>query len=257
MTQVADIIQGAYREINLVAIGKSPTAAQIAEGLTYFNEIVAHVLGGEAGNLLHNWPLGNYGRAPNDQILYDNWDCLTYPPPNVRLIVAADSAMTVYFPVRPSDGARMAIIDPHDLLSARPVTLDGNGVTIEGANTITLSTNGTAKTWLYRADLGNWVLLSPLTTTDNVPFPSPDYDPYFKILLALRLAAPAGRTLSDATMAAFGPIEQKFKARYYQSVPMAVDPTLLFTSRQSYRQYGPWAPPYSGSWGAWKRGWPW
>ena len=253
MTTVAEIIQGAYREINLVAIGKNPTADQIAEGLTYFNEIMAHVYGGEAGNLMHNWPLGNFGRAPDNQFEW-GFQQRQYPVPNSRLVVAADEPMTVYFPVAPSDGAFMGIVDPHSLLATLPVILDGNGYTIEGSPSVTENVNGTNKVWMFRSDLGNWTLLSPLIISDTVPFPSPDYDPYFKILLALRLAAPSGRTVSDATMAAFAPLEQKFKARYYQNGPAAVDPTLLFTSRQSYRQYGPWAPPYNGSWSGWKRG---
>lgn len=255
MTQVSDIIQGGYREINLVGIGKEPTAAQSTEGLTYLNEIFAHVLGFEAGELLYNWPLGNYGRQSQDQIVWDT-EQLTNPVPNSRLIVAGDAAMTVYLPFRPSDGARMGIIDPHALLSTRPVTLDGNGLTIEGSATLTLSTDSLDRTWLYRADTGNWARLTTLIATDQSPFPS-EYDAYFKILLALRLAAPAGRELSASSQAAFGALEQKFRARYYQSAPLHTDPSLQFTSKQSYRQYGPWSGPYSSSQAAWNRGWPW
>lgn len=255
MTAVSELIQGGYRELNLVGIGKDPTSAQSTEGLTLLNRIFAHVLGGEAGELLYNWPLGNYGRQSLDQIDWDT-EYLTNPVPNSRLIVAGDAAMTVYLPFRPSDGARMGVIDPHALLSTRPVTLDGNGLTIEEASTLTLSTDNLDRTWLYRADTGNWARLTTLIGTDDAPFPS-EFDDYFVILLALRLAARAGMKLADTSQAAFGSLEQKFRARYYQSAPLQIDPSLQFNSRQSYRQFGPWPYPYGGSQGAWNRGWPW
>lgn len=255
MTTVSDIIQGGYRELNLVGIGKEPTTAQAAEGLTLLNRIYAHVLGGEAGELLHDFPLGNYGRQSMDQEVWDTqW--FQNPAPNLRLVATNDDALTVYLPDRPSDGARMGMIDPYARLATYPVTLDGNGFTIEGSPTLTLNTNSADKTWLFRADLGNWALLSTLASTDQSPFPS-EFDDYFVILLALRLASRAGVKLSDASQAAFSSLEQKFRARYYQSAPLLTDPSLQFNSRQSYRQYGPWSTPYAGNWSQWGRGWPW
>lgn len=254
MTTLADIIQSGYRELNLVAIGKDPTAAQSAEALALLNRIYDQVLGGSAGDLMYPWPLGNYGRQAMDQL---DWDTQQWqnPIPNTKLVATNEDALTVYLPPKPSDGARMGIMDPYSRLASVPVTLDGNGWTIEGAATLLCDTNAQNTTWLFRQDLGNWALLSPLTTTDPSPFPT-EYDDYFSILLALRLAPRAGRKLVETTTSAYQMLEKKFLARYYQSAPLVTDQALMFNSKQSYRQWVPWTGPYSNT-QAWIMGWPW
>lgn len=255
MTTLADIIQAGYRELNLVAIGKDPTAAQLEEGVTLLNQIYAHVLGSDAGELLFDWPLGNYGRQTMDNLWFLP-EQLQNPPINSRLVMTAENAMTVYFPVQPSDGTRMNVIDPFNLLATWNLTLDGNGRTIETASSVTLSTNGIDRTWIYRADIGNWNRLSDLTSTDESPFPA-EYDPYFSILMALRAAPRAGKKLAETTTAAFKSIEQKFKARYFQRAPLITNPALTFMSRQQYRRWGPNGYGYASSLQQWQQGWPW
>ncbi len=254
MTILADIISDGFRELNLTGLGESPNTAQETEGLRLLNRIYEHVLGGSAGDLLYPWRLGNYGVEPNDQW---DWSTQQYQNPiaNVRLVATNEEPMTVYLFPRASDGARMAIMDPYGRLAAYPLLLDGNGYTIEGAATLALDTNGLNKTWLFRQDLGNWALLSPLLASDESPFPS-EYDDYFAILLALRLAPRAGRELAATTQAAYKALEQKFVARYYQSAPLITDRSLMFNSKQSYRQWVPWTGPYSDT-QAWNMGWPW
>lgn len=254
MTMLADIIQGGYRELNLVGIGKDPTTAQTAEALALLNRVFDHVLGDAAGNLMYAWPLGNYGRQAMDQV---DWDTQQWqnPVPNTKLVVTNADAMTVYLFPKPSDGARMGIIDPYNRLASVPILLDGNGFTIENAATDLLATNGMDRTWLFRQDLGNWQRLTPLLVSDQSPFPS-EYDDYFMILLALRLAPRAGRDLAATTTAAYESLAKKFVARYYQSAPLITDRALMFNSKQSYRQYVPWTGPYSSQ-QAWVMGWPW
>jgi hypothetical protein len=254
MSTLADIIQSGYRELNLVAIGKEPTPAQSAEGLTLLNRIYDQVFGGSAGNLMYPWPLGNYGRQAMDQL---SWSTQQWqnPIPNAKLVVTNEEALTVYLPTAPSDGARIGIMDPYSRLASVPVTLDGNGYTIENAATLLLNTDDMDRTWLFRQDLGNWARLSPLIATDPSPFPS-EYDDYFSILLALRFAPRAGRELASSTSAAYAALEKKFVARYYQSAPLITDRALMFNSKQSYRQWVPWTGPYSNT-EAWRSGWPW
>ena len=254
MTTLADIIQGGYRELNLIAIGTDPTTAMSAEALTLLNRIYEHVLGDSAGNLMYAWPLGNYGRQALDQV---SWSTQQWQNPiaNTKLVATNEEAMTVYLPPRPSDGARMGIIDPYARLATYPVVLDGNGYTIENTSTVTLSTNSMDRTWLYRQDLGNWARLSPLIASDDSPFPS-EYDDYFMILLALRLAPRAGKKLAETTAAAYKGLEKKFVGRYYQSAPLVTAQALMFNSKQSYRQWVPWTGPYSNQ-QAWQMGWPW
>lgn len=250
MTAISTIIQSAYRELNLIALGASPTTAQSTEALTLVNRVYAHVLGSDAGELLQNWPLGNYGRQSIDQI---DWTALrlTNPPPNVKLIATALAATTVYLPARPLDGARIGIIDPFSRLATYPVTLNGNGSTVEGAATVTLSTNAMDRTWLYRADTANWVRLTDLVEATESPFPS-EYDDYFAILLALRIAPRAGRKLADATVTAYKSLDKKFQARYIQQAPLQLDSSLNWMSQQSWPTYWPW--PY-GSTAAFNQGW--
>ncbi len=253
MTQLQDIIDSGYRELNLTAIGASPTTAQTTEGVLLLNRLYRFALGGSAGEMLFNWPLGNFGR---ENIVRAEVPLLRIqnPPANVRLVAVNEEAMTVYLPPVGrflSDGARMGVIDPHERLAAYPSTLDANGNTIDGADTLLVDTDGTDATWLYRADLGAWMLLDNLDETDDNPFPE-EFDDYFSIMLALRIAPRAGRTLSAETQAYFKVEKNKFEARYLQSAPLRLDPSLSWTSVQGYDQY--WNYGYGGQ-QAFDQGW--
>lgn len=256
MGQAQDIIQQAYRELNLIAIGKDPNTAQLAEGLTLLNQIYTYVVGGPAGEFLYNWPLGNYGR---EDIYQFEWDTLqiTNPPINSRLVATNESALTIYFPPAGvvSDGSRMGVIDPFGRLATVPLVLDGNGFTIENTATVTINTNNTDKTWLFRGDLGDWVLLNTLIETDTSPFPD-EFDPYFSMLLSLRISPRSGVEWSKETQAFFNTIKNKFEARYIQKAPQKPDPSLNWMSYQSYQRYYPY--PYSSQ-AAFNQGWggPW
>ncbi len=253
MSTLQQTIDDGWRELNLIAIGKSANTVQTTEGVRLLNQIYRYVLGGPAGEMLINWPLGNYGRAAIDQITATTLQ-LQNPPANARLVAVNESAITVNLPaVSPylSDGARVGIIDPHSRLAAHPVTLDANGNTIEGVNDLTINTNATNKTWLYRADLGNWMLLDNLDETDTNPFPE-EFDQFFAIMLAVRLAPRAGVELSTATQAYLGEERKKFVARYIQNAPILPDNSLSWTSIQSYDQYYGWR---YGSRAAFDQGW--
>ena len=250
MTTLQDIIDDGYRELNLTAVGKSPTTAQTTEALKLLNQIYRFAIGGAAGEFLYNWPLGNYGRSNNDLIQATSQQ-LRNPPANIRLVAVNESAMTVYLPPRPSDGARVGMIDPHSRLASYPVTLDANGMTIEGSNDLLLNTNATNKTWLFRADLGDWVLLDDLIATDTNPFPV-EFDQYFSLMLSLRLSPRSGVKWSEETASYYKMEKTKFQNRYRQSAPLLLDPSLTWTSVQSYDQYYGWR---YGSNAAFNQGW--
>jgi len=252
MSQAQDIIQSAYRELNLIAIGKTLSTAQITEGLQLLNQAYTYAIGTVAGEFYQNWLLGNYGL---EDIYIVDWNQLQLqnPPANVRLVMTAESSMTVWFPPYPSDGARMAFIDPHSLLSTYPILLDGNSNLIEGSNTKLLDTNAISKEWLYRADLGNWLALEVLEATDTSPFPD-IYDQFFSLLVSLRLSPRSGVGWSAETTAFFKAIKMKFQAQYIQRAPLKRDPSLDWMSRQSYTQFYPY--PY-GSQSAFNTGWAW
>lgn len=253
MTTLQDIIDDGWRELNLIALGKTANTAQTAEGVRLLNQIYRFAIGGEAGEFQYNWPLGNYGRQ-EIALITASTQRLQNPPANSRLVAVNEEALTVYLPPIGrflADGARMGIIDPYSRLAAYPIVLDGNGLTIEGAATLTLNTNATNKTWLYRADLGNWMALDNLDETDDNPFPQ-EFDPYFSMLLALRLSPRSGVKISAETQAYFAAEKTKFVARYLQTAPLRLDPSLTWTSIQGYDQWYGWR---YGSQQAFDQGW--
>lgn len=215
MTTTLEIITSAYRESNLIAIGTAPTAPQQAEALKRLNALVSSVYGYEVGDPLVDWPVGVAGVVDD----VGEWDsnAWTYPAANARLIANHDSATTVYLPPAPDDGARVAVIDPAGRLSSAPITLDGNGRTVEGSPSVTVSVDGTERTWLYRADKGNWTRLSELTgdVGEEFPFPS-EFDDYFITKLAMRLNPRYGRSMSGESVAEMDRVLEKLRARYRQ-----------------------------------------
>lgn len=236
MTLISSIITDAYRESNLIPLGRDPNAAQVTEGLRLINQLFSAVYGDEVGESLQDWPLGNYGRQSGYEIPLTT-DQLTHPTINRRLIALNEEALTVYLSLRPQDGSRMAVIDPMGLLSTYPVTLDGNGRTIEGSATILLNTDGASDEWLYRADLGDWVRLTNKIETEQMPFPQ-DFDTFWTIFLAMRLNPRYGRDMADLSAVIYKSERAKFISRYLQSQPLEIDDSISwpFMSTQSYDQ---------------------
>lgn len=217
MTTTLEIITQAYRESNLIAIGAAPTSPQQTEALARLNAVVSSVYGYEVGDQLQDWPIG----TANVTDATGGWDATVWsaPPANVRLIAASTTPQAVYLPPDPCDGARVAIIDPQGLLSSGAVTVYGNGRTIEGAASYTASVANAERAWLYRADKGDWKLLSTLTAAVDEEFPFPtEFDDYFITMLAMRLNPRYGRSISDLSVAAMERTLEKLRARYRQKV---------------------------------------
>lgn len=235
MTLISSIIQDAFREGNILPLGRVPNANQLAEALRLFQQNIRSIYGDEAGEGLIDWPLGSFNvdepgivdpRIP-DQILR--------PRINSRLIATADTATRVYFTPYPQDGSRMAIADPFGRLATVPVTFDANGRTIEGAPTKLLAVNGTFQEWFYRADKCDWMKLTVLLATDENPFPD-DFDAFFICGLAMRLNPRYGREMDGQSALVFKASRRQFIARYLQSQPLEIDDSISwpFMSTQSY-----------------------
>lgn len=237
MTLISSIITDAYRESNMLSLSEIATANQVTEALRLYNALIAAIYGGDAGERLEDWPLGNFDRDPNgcDYLLPYTDERLHHPRINHRLIAVNTVAMTVWLTTRPQDGSRMGIVDPYSRLATVPITIDGNGRPIEGAATVLLNINATSREWFYRADLGAWVKLSSLLATDENPFPAA-YDMMFVILLAMRLNPRYGRTLDEQSVAMLKQNKREFVARYLQSQPLQIDDSISwpFMSRQGY-----------------------
>jgi hypothetical protein len=231
MTKVLEIIRDAYREGNIVAIGADLNTTQIAEGLKRLNVLVSGAYGYEVGEPFFDWPIGIEGIT--DQLSL-NWNENEWKwvLGNARLIAASTTAQSVYLPPDPDDGARVALIDPANRLAAAPVTIYGNGRTIGGAASALVDTNGVNRIWFYRADLGNWVVLTELTDTVDEEFPFPlEFDDYFITKLAMRLNPRYGRSLDAQSVEALESSLRKLRARYRQTVIVGCDPGVMALTR--------------------------
>lgn len=240
MTTTLEIITQALRETNLIAIGQTPTSAQRTEGLGRLNGLVSSVLGYEVGEKLEDWPVG----VDNINI-YDQpycWNSIIWARPlvNKRLVCNVQSAQTIYLPPDPCDGSRMAALDLSMDWSTNNLTLDGNGRLIEGGGTLVLDEQGVGGPWMYRADLGDWVLVEGLVIDSEMPYPT-EYDDAFITMLAMRMNPRYGRTTSPETISTLERAVSQLRARYRQTIVTAADPGVLAMSVQAYNsQYYPW-----------------
>lgn len=226
MTTVYEVIYQAFRESDLIDETEHPTPTQANEGLSRLNGILDSVLGYEVGEQLLDWSLGDYGETYTESTR-EIPPIETRPPINSRLIVQGSGAQTVYLYPQPRDGSRMGILDPHSLLSARNVTLDGNGRLIEGAATLVLSTNGLSREWMYRADQGNWVRVTTITDMSaDMPYPAM-FDDFFITSLAMRLNPRHSIASDPSTIQRMERMKGKLRARYRQTQEAGLEYPLI------------------------------
>jgi hypothetical protein len=213
MTAVSQIITEAFRESNNIPAGDLPTNIEQVEGLNIFNRMVRAVLGTEAGDPFTNYSIGNNGvdttTISNPTVFPVGW----YPPINSRIICNINSAQSFYLNPFPQDGERFAINDASSNFATYPVTMNGNGRTIDGATSVVLNTNGFKAEYFYRADLNDWQTVSNLTLTSNLPFPQ-EFEDMFIIGLAMRINPRNGTNIDPQSVEAYKRLKSMFKARY-------------------------------------------
>lgn len=208
MTLVSDIIQRAYRETNLIPLAGSVSANQSTEALNLLNTIILQTFGNEAGDELRDLNVGGgHGEFDESDLLTD------WVPDDTRLVLKLDAADTVDADPYPYEGQRLAFVDVGANLATYNYVIDGNGRTIEGAATMTLSTNSDSRQWMYRADTANWVKIASLTTADQMPL-SAEFDDYFIIALAMRLNPRYGQTIDTASFTVFQKSKSRIRSRY-------------------------------------------
>lgn len=218
MTTVASIIQSALRETNLIPLGVTPTTAQSAEAFVLLSTIVAGVLGNEAGENFSSFPLGqNNINSPKGYPWWSNsLPGNVFVPFNSRIMCNLTAPGLVNLHPRPHDGARMGMVDVSQNFNTCPFTVNGNGRSIEGAASITFNTPGQIREWVYREDLGNWVVVNPLDILGSMPWPA-EFDDMFIIMLAMRLNPRYGQVIHPASAEILKLAMSKFSARYKQS----------------------------------------
>lgn len=220
MTLVSDIIRDAYRESNLIAIGTEPSGAQNDEALRLLNRFVASVYGNEAGERLQPLVIGrNNIEKPSGYPWYNttpfegDW-CI---PQDARLILNLEEALTVYLDPNPQDGQRFAVQDKSGNLSTYNLTIEGNGRTITGDNSLVLDEDNSNTQYIYEQNSGDWRLISPLVETDTFPFAS-EFEDFFVIGLTLRLNPRNDVQIDGQSMESFKRYYRQFAARYSQTV---------------------------------------
>lgn len=244
MTAATSLIQSAYREGNLIAVGASPTSAEQTEALLLLNNFVRGIYGYEMGENLSDWEAPSIQRTASQPTTYPQWPLNdAYPqgdafspfngstgfapfPPKNRRIVWGGVTMTIYFPDKPQDGSRMAFVQGSGAgdtgAPGAILTLDGNGRQTQDPadknfkNTITLTNPAVANQWLYRSDLGQWLLVADLILTDQCQFPS-DFDDFFITALAIRLAPRYNKVVASETAKTGLDALKRLKARYRQA----------------------------------------
>jgi len=210
--------------MNVIPVGMTPSVAQAAEGLKVLNRFLQSVFGFLMGEPLSDWHVpfdqrsgtvaADYPFLPGAQkplTVANN----AYPPPN-RRIVWDGSTRTVYFPDKPSDGARMQLVKASGAnATAGTLTLDGNGNFIEDAAT-TSPTGDDTLSWLYRADLANWMALATLSGTDEMIFPE-ELDDLWPCAVAIRLSPRYGKALLAGTTETYKRMLDTLRTRYQQA----------------------------------------
>lgn len=235
MTTIRDIIKEGYREGGLIQIGTEPTASQLSEGLNSLQGVVKSLFGNELGDPLYDVLYGTSGINRSEALHrdYSSEIRATYAPLNIRLVSRLTAPTTVYLSPQPRDGSRFAVIDSAGNFSSNSLTLDGNGRKIEDSSSVTLSTDGDRKEWFYRADLGQWVLVSDLTVDGDSPFPR-EFDTYLSIKLALRINPRYLAQADNYTLMEFNRLQAQFRSRYTQSVE--TPPEAALSSINPYRR---------------------
>jgi hypothetical protein len=228
MTTVRTIVDDAFRQSNLVAVGATPTDAEATEALRYLNRLVKSVFGFEAGEAFSAIPIGGenisrpsgypwYGTVPDG-----DW----FVPENTRLICNLAETVDLYLHPDPDDGARFALIDSKGDISANPATIYGNGRRIEGATSVVINVDSTDSEWFYRADLANWLKSAPLVDGDTFPFPE-EFDDFFITMLAMRINPSYGTSVDQQSMATLARAKTQLRARYAANRPTHSDLGLL------------------------------
>lgn len=218
MTLVSEIIRDAYRESNLIAISANPTDPENAEALRFLNRFVSGVYGNEAGEELKTILIGSgHIRRPQGYPFYDQVPDQTtwFLPQNVRMVLNLTAPQKIALDPNPQDGQRFAFVDVSGNLSTNNLTIDGNGRKIDGGFFALYQTDGYSAEYMYRADLGVWLAVTPLLLTSTMPFQT-EFDDMFVIAVAMRLNPRHAVTMDPQSSAVYAKLMRQFTAQYRQ-----------------------------------------
>lgn len=226
MALVHEIIKDAYREANLIPITQNPTVDEQTEALRLLNRFVRSIFGNEAGDKLQSIAVGSNNVTTTGSLPIYTFTGTSYVPLNTRLMANIVAATAINLHPDPEDGSRIAVVDASGNFNTYGLTLVGNGRTVAGASTTTLTTAGLKREWFYRADLGDWQVISDLGLNDTFPFPM-EFEDLFVIGLATRLNPRNGVAIDEQAMMNFRRQRNLFRSRYSQSIQQASEEGLV------------------------------
>lgn len=218
MTTCRDIITHAMQDSGLLALGENPTGAEASAGMIRLQAVVSSAIGMAIGEQLAD-------RTVNaDADIGSNTRCVAS---------GLSAALTLTLPANPDNGARLQLIDAESGLASYTVTLDPNGRKIEGSNaSLSASTAGFNRTWLYQASTADWARVTDLTLNDDFPFPA-EFDDFFVLELALRLNPRFGVAMTADQVMSLKQARRRLKAAYRQTVVTRADEAVLRMSTQT------------------------
>ena len=245
----SEAIARAYREAAIKPIGTVPSIDEYTEGLDRINGFLDSLFGAEIGALLTDFQVPTVQRttvnamANVNQSFPNNLTEFDQPgnppespgplpqalPPNSRILWRGTTDTTVHFPQYPQDGARMAVVNTG---ASANLTLDGNGRRIAGANTAVRLPTDANITYFYRADLGEWIAITPLALTSPLPLPA-EFDRLIICGTAISLTALDEIKPTSGTMFSYERLLRRAKERYYQREQVAQGGQYIVPSYQS------------------------
>lgn len=153
---VREIIKGAMRRNGALGSGNDPNAAEIADGLRAYNNLVRPLHGNIIGTPL--FPVSFTTSATAE--------------PGGHYMVALSAIATLTMPLNPKMGARVGFTDMKANLATYNLTINPNNRLIAGAaSNLTKSTNGTNETYWFNNETG-WVLEADAAIDDTCVYPA-------------------------------------------------------------------------------------
>lgn len=217
MATANDIITVALRLLGVVASGEAIPADQARDGLAALNA------------LLDSLPSNGVG-CPLSPVNVSR----DYATGGNEALFLPVGGVTITLPAAPMDGMRVQVIDVGAAFGSAPVKIVPTGRLMDGqAAPVSLAAAGTNRTWMYRADLGDWRSMGALTATNPVPYPS-RFDEGLAAMLAIRLAPTYGMGVPDAVALMARDGQQAMAAAYTQlGAPASLDHglRLMFSTR--------------------------
>jgi len=229
MATAADCIKLALRKLRVIGQGENPSSAQQTDALLELN----HLLRDWSENGV-SWPYVNEAITGSYEV------SAKYPSLRLQCL---NGGITVTLPDPDNreipDGMRLQIVDVTGAFASSPVTLARNGWELEGAAAnLTLNTAGLVRTWVFRADLGDWRRLADLGTSDLLPYPT-DFDYGIALILAQRLEGEYGQPLGPSDAKAAKQAKIDLYARYVRPTDVNFDPSSQYMGGRS-KIYGFW-----------------